>query len=883
MRPEPSSNPPHRSSKSLRPDKIPSLKSQNVASNRPESFTVQDRIRQWQAQGAADASAPDTLSVRSMPLSECPSTVSRPVSVYGDTSDQQTRGRSELKPEDHSQEARSKSAPRKRIISDSHWKARREGKDSKRSSPKSKTGQRSSRFDLTYTSTDTTRKNRRSQPQVQDEMPQEVAHRVSLADDGIRVTPLADSEVKPVQNDMFSAQAYDMESNIDEELARHLGAQSIHSGDFEQRSDTSIQPDESVPPRRRSKYVETLGKPTSGPEEGALPRSKKGKFFGKTKDLLFMRAEGDSASNNRIPSIEAWLDEQPDPFLDQDDTQDGHDLPPVEIPQPLRKKSERKRSVKEAPTMLDPNKIWDSVSPPPELSPSSEQTISGQSRSRRRSRRSSNGTRDSTPKATAGADTNQYENDASPSSLRRRGARVRRQRDTSAKDTIPETDVLDLVNDALSEHVDAHSTADPVTISRRRCPPTGVRPLSTIASVETFKDEHGALLNADQDNQEACGLKRKLTTHEDLMSVLSVSKRGKSLRSAKSVRTVRPLRKSASAEEVLTSLVSDEEKYARELRTLVDGVIPVLLQSVLSKTDSAAAAGLFTSNPTMPGDISFTRPIIDMGIALERLKSLHNRIPFQDIDNLLRWAQTAQKAYTDYLHAWRLGFHDIVVNLAPLEGTHESEAGLARDESGDLIDTDGKKVDVAYLLKRPLVRVKALGKTFGQISDECSKPIAAQVASVYTDLTALAKRRFQEEQGRLEDEAAANIDATRVRDIKSLAVTAGVVVNRSRRVKARDFFNLTLYHTSGQRMDCGVELVYRDNAKGEPAGGDVLVCEVDDSGKWLLFAPVELGSISARRGEGGFDLVIMIRGRVGFGQEWHELLALKTDDPEAVY
>ena len=153
-----------------------------------------------------------------------------------------------------------------------------------------------------------------------------------------------------------SASPYDTESRIDEELARYLTTESIYSGDLETKSHSSIQPDEcDETPRRRSKYVETLGRVPSGPEEGAFPRSKKGKFFGKTKDILFMKSEV-AATSNRIPSIEAWLDEQPDPFVDQDDQ---NDLPPVEMPQPLRKRSEPRQSSKEAPVTMDPNKIWD--------------------------------------------------------------------------------------------------------------------------------------------------------------------------------------------------------------------------------------------------------------------------------------------------------------------------------------------------------------------------------------------------------------------------------------------------------------------------------------------------------------------------------------------
>ena len=65
----------------------------------------------------------------------------------------------------------------------------------------------------------------------------------------------------------------------------------------------------------------------------------------------------------------------------------------------------------------------------------------------------------------------------------------------------------------------------------------------------------------------------------------------------------------------------------RELKTLVDGVIPVLLSCVLSKSDSAVAAGLFGQNSGGQTDASITKPIIDMGIALEQLKTFHKRIP----------------------------------------------------------------------------------------------------------------------------------------------------------------------------------------------------------------------------------------------------------------
>lgn len=176
----------------------------------------------------------------------------------------------------------------------------------------------------------------------------------------------------------------------------------------------------------------------------------------------------------------------------------------------------------------------------------------------------------------------------------------------------------------------------------------------------------------------------------------------------------------------MRELASDEAKYMRELRTLVDGVIPVLLTCVLSKSDSAVAAGLF-SRSAAKNDPSVTKPIVDMGIALQRLKSLHKRIPKDDSNALLSWAQSAQRVYGDYVKAWRLGFQDVVVNLAPATDDPSSETpakttivlddagawdeGLPRNEEGYVVNGDGERVDVAFLLKRPLVRLKYLAKT----------------------------------------------------------------------------------------------------------------------------------------------------------------------------
>jgi len=165
----------------------------------------------------------------------------------------------------------------------------------------------------------------------------------------------------------------------------------------------------------------------------------------------------------------------------------------------------------------------------------------------------------------------------------------------------------------------------------------------------------------------------------------------------------------------MNELASDEANYKRELRTLVDGVIPVLLKCVLSKSDAAKAAGLFNRTFTGKDDPHATKPIVDMGVALERLKSTHQRIPQDNPEALLTWAQNAHRVYVEYVRVWRMGFQDVVVNLAPSTGKPgESGAwdeGLPRNKEGDIVNNDGERVDVAFLLKRPLVRLKYLAKT----------------------------------------------------------------------------------------------------------------------------------------------------------------------------
>lgn len=194
----------------------------------------------------------------------------------------------------------------------------------------------------------------------------------------------------------------------------------------------------------------------------------------------------------------------------------------------------------------------------------------------------------------------------------------------------------------------------------------------------------------------------------------------------------------------------------QELRTLVDDVVPVLFQTVLGRADddlrrSSSTSSARTTSTTGSGRSrsSFThnptKPIVDMGITLERLKTLHERMPKQDPDLLMAWANDARRVYEEYLSVWRMGFQDVVVAMPKryedednsntkhasvrsrkeLEFLHGArKEDLAHKYEGDPstwemppppADDDEEqheKVDVAFLLKRPLVRLKALAKLF---------------------------------------------------------------------------------------------------------------------------------------------------------------------------
>lgn len=622
----------------------------------------------------------------------------------------------------------------------------------------------------------------------------------------------------------------------------------------------------------------------------------------------------------RVPSIEAWLDETLDPFLDSklpliehlgthnrhQSTEDPSEtLAAIEPEEDARLGLQVNKIKKRIPSSL----TYKNGSAPPDDKPSPHSMSLK-------------------VETTASSESVQI-NDrprAGSSPLKRCGARrlaASLPQDgrnlAAAKQPEPLNDGCSMLSSNGStssvEGPDPSAPMRPPCISRRRFPSTGKHRLSTIASVDTFDPQiqtESVLSESKAFEQSAnlasfnileqvpkkpvdpCSIRKtrsRLTKHDDLISVLSMPKTGdRSIRSARSIRTNRSRLATATVEDLLKELSIDEEKYMRELRTLVDGVIPVLLTCVLSKSDSAIAAGLFLSQPTDPEDQTFTKPIMDMGVALERLKSLHRQIPMENTKALLRWAQRAQRVYTEYLKAWRMGFQDVVVNLAPAldadgvptdttsKANGGSSDGLPLNQNGDVVNNDGARVDVAFLLRRPLVRLKNLAKTLKGINFLSPSVEAENLACKFQELVVTARNRSNEERARLEDEAATSIDPTRARDPQTLAPLTGIIIERTRRVRARDHFNLVLQHSSGQRIDCRAELLLRDEASGP---GDLLICEVDATDRWLLFPPIGFNEVSARNGDGSGEIVIMIRGVSAKGSEWQEILSLTVDDEQA--
>ncbi|KAL8364535.1 hypothetical protein RB595_003695 [Gaeumannomyces hyphopodioides] len=449
-------------------------------------------------------------------------------------------------------------------------------------------------------------------------------------------------------------------------------------------------------------------------------------------------------------------------------------------------------------------------------------------------------------------------------------------------------------------------------LPRRKPPTNGFHELSTILSLEqpsshdqdavsvashTTLTQTTALAKSSSSRRKNSGLKRRLTKHSDLVSVLSLPEDGpiptRVPTRAASIRIARSLRRRSSkvettttVDDLLVEFIEDESFYQRELKTLVDGVIPVLLKEVV-KGDSLIFIDLFgpaasdEARPTQAAE----KAIVSMGVSLERIYNHHRAVPYTDIDMLLLWLERLVPLYSAYYDVWRLGFQDLIVNLASAADDENDSLvnAMPRNEYGDVINDDGDRVDVAHLLKRPLIRSKWLLKlTKGLRYMLGSEILGPDFTDRFADLQAKAQRRHREETARKTNDDAAYTDTTRTRDLRTLLPLDAVTTDKLREVSAKDQFSMDLAHSNGQRLECQVELIFRDRPLDPTDRGDLLIRENGAGGvSFLLFAPIPWEQVSARRGENNGTLVVMVRGTFR-NDEWYEILSLQTEYDDAV-
>ncbi|EAQ86073.1 hypothetical protein CHGG_07326 [Chaetomium globosum CBS 148.51] len=435
---------------------------------------------------------------------------------------------------------------------------------------------------------------------------------------------------------------------------------------------------------------------------------------------------------------------------------------------------------------------------------------------------------------------------------------------------------------------------------RRKPPTTGVHELSTIVSEEVgstiSSDAHSDVSHTtvtqttaftkstdiSRQKSQKSGLKRRLTKHSDFVSVLSLPdngqlvapRRSKSIKSSHSLHR-RPSRANKSrTDELLDEFADDEHFYGRELKALVDGVVPVLLRDVMNGGVGEAKAD------------ATVKSVVGMGMALEKLRNFHKQVPLDDISELLFWLEDVSPVYDSYLDVWRLGFQGLIINLAPRNGMFDDEDSLLNalplNEDGDVVGENGERVDVAFLLKRPLIRVKWMVKFLKAAVAITETRDAERLLSVFTALQEKARKRHREETARMMDEDANNTDTSRCRDLRNLLSLDGIIMNRTRQVAALDVFSLDLEHSSGQRLGCQVEMIFRDSPALPEDKGDILIRELGNNTRsWLLFPPVPRQYISARLGDDDDSLIVMIRGSHN-GNDWYELLKISTNSEEQI-
>ena len=592
-------------------------------------------------------------------------------------------------------------------------------------------------------------------------------------------------------------------------------------------------------------------------------------------------------------SIEAWLEHTSDPFLD-DDAEQEPGMPPNAIP----RSSEEKRAEEKS---QDPERIGDRMRENESTTPKQRRTRTSQGRIQEPELRNSPiRSACSTPVALSvgtardkiiqPSDSRPEGSISPPMQLKRRAARkstsspVRRRRkplESTQSPSVNDT-AMNRHSVACSSRADTLMETAPADHEDFDSHPKHSEPSKRNAMFGEKESADDADITKPAPE---CRESEAIKEHSDLLSMLSVrDQRGERKRSARRKRAITVQQESASISEILSEIAAKEEKYASELLTLVEGVIPVLLSCVLSKSQSAVAAGLLSTSRDSPAPSDLTRPVIEMGIALERLKSLHRRMPCTSATALLTWAHGAHKVYTEYIRSWRLGFQDVVVNLACLDektpsiNPESGQTGLQNPQDVGAARPNDEKVEVGFLLKRPLVRLKQLSNALQRINDITPSREAQHVVQIYHDLVAIARSRVEEERARLEDEAAASVDISQAKNLHDLRPAYTTAIDRTKHVRARDNFNFTLHHSNGQSIDCRAELILRGSDTHAVETGDLLICGIDQSNRWLLFPPFPMKELSARPGRDKDEVVVESRGVTGLEFPSKQHFTLSCED-----
>jgi hypothetical protein len=150
-------------------------------------------------------------------------------------------------------------------------------------------------------------------------------------------------------------------------------------------------------------------------------------------------------------------------------------------------------------------------------------------------------------------------------------------------------------------------------------------------------------------------------------------------------------------------------------------------------------------------------------------------------------------------------------------------------------------------------------------------------------LEGLARRRAKEEAARREDRRAYTTDSTRVRCLRTLAQMDGIKIDRRLQVAAKDTFSLELPHSSGQNIECQVDIILRDNPENRN-DADILIVDVSLDGRFLLFPSLDKAHVSARMGDHDRQLVVQFQDTTNIGrtvETWSESFILEIEDPEA--